>query len=55
MKRTTVGFIGAGRAVRFILEGWKRQGALPETIVVGDCNTETLGKLKTQFAGIEVA
>jgi len=47
MKNTTVGFIGGGRIVRVILQGWKRKGVLPAKIVVSDCNAENLNKLKT--------
>lgn len=47
MNNTTVGFIGGGRIVRVILQGWKRKGVLPAKIVVSDGNNENLGKLKT--------
>jgi pyrroline-5-carboxylate reductase len=55
MTNKTVGFIGGGRIARIVLEGWKRAGALPPRIVVGDCNAETLAKLKAQFPNIETA
>lgn len=55
MKFGSVGFIGGGRITRIFLGGWKRAGALPERIVVGDPNAETLAKLKADFPGIAVA
>jgi pyrroline-5-carboxylate reductase len=53
MKDTQVGFIGGGRVVRIILEGWKRRNALPGKIVVSDCNAATLASLKSLFPNIE--
>lgn len=53
MNETQVGFIGGGRIVRIILEGWKRKSALPDKIVVSDCNAATLASLKNQFPNIE--
>jgi pyrroline-5-carboxylate reductase len=41
MTTTTIGFIGGGRVTGIILEGWRRQNALPADIVVSDCNAET--------------
>lgn len=55
MTTRTVGFIGGGRITRIFLEGWRRANALPAKIVVGDCNTESLAKLKERFATIEIA
>lgn len=55
MSNQTIGFIGGGRIVRILLEGWKRAGKLPERIVVSDCNADVLAKLKAQFPGIETA
>jgi pyrroline-5-carboxylate reductase len=49
MSNQTVGFIGGGRITRILMEGWKRANALPASIVVSDCNAESLAKLKTQF------
>ena len=53
VKTATVGFVGGGRVVRFMLDGWKRQNALPNKVVVSDCNAETLAKLGAQFPNIE--
>lgn len=53
MTNKSIGFIGGGRVTRIFLEGWQRAGQLPAKIVVGDCNAETLGKLKARFPSIE--
>jgi pyrroline-5-carboxylate reductase len=55
MKTMRIGFIGAGRIVRIMLEGWKRRGVLPEAVVVSDCNAESVSKLKVQFPEVEAA
>ena len=36
----TIGMIGAGRATRFLLEGWIAGGGLPGRLPVTDCNVE---------------
>lgn len=41
----TLGFIGAGRIARIMLEGWKRAGALPEAVIVFDANAEHASRL----------
>jgi pyrroline-5-carboxylate reductase len=53
MKTTSIGFIGGGRAVRILLEGWTRKGVMPGNIVVSDCNEQTLEKLKSRFTTID--
>ena len=55
MANKTVGFIGGGRVVRILLEGWRRASALPAKIVVSDCNAESLAKLKARFPVVETA
>jgi len=55
LKTPTVGFVGGGRVTRIILEGWKRKAALPEQIVVSDCNAETLAQLQRDFATVQIA
>ncbi len=55
MTKKTVGFVGGGRVARIFLEGWQRANALPEKVVVSDCNAETLGKLKGRFPNTETA
>jgi pyrroline-5-carboxylate reductase len=55
MSNNTIGFIGGGRITRIILEGWKRGGALPASIVASDCNTETLAKLRASFPSVETS
>ena len=55
MSNRSVGFIGGGRITRIFLEGWKRANALPANIVVSDCSSESLVKLKTRFPGVQTA
>ena len=55
MSNKTIGFIGGGRITRIFLEGWKRAKGLPANIVVSDCNTESLAKLKMHFPAIQTA
>lgn len=53
MTQNTFGFIGGGRVTRFLLEGLKRAGRMPERVVVSDVNEEVLNKLKKYFPQIE--
>jgi len=55
MTNKSIGFIGGGRVTRIFLAGWQRAGQLPAKVVISDCNTETLTKLKAQFPSIEAA
>lgn len=41
----TIGFIGAGRIARIMLEGWKRAGALPEAVIVHDTSADRASRL----------
>jgi pyrroline-5-carboxylate reductase len=50
----SVGFVGGGRVARIILDGWRRAGAMPGRIVVGDPNETSLQALKSRFPSIEV-
>lgn len=54
MNTKRIGFIGGGRVARIFLEGWQRAKAIPDKIVVSDCNSETLAKLKARFPKIEI-
>lgn len=54
MTTKTIGFIGGGRVTRILLEGWRRQNALPAKIVVSDCNADSLAKLKARFPFIDI-
>ena len=45
----TMGFIGGGRIVRIMLEGWQRSGSLLPEIVVYDQSEETVAALKEAF------
>jgi pyrroline-5-carboxylate reductase len=55
MSNKTVGFIGGGRVTRIFLEGWKRANDMPTNIVVSDCNSESLAKLKSHFPSVQTA
>jgi pyrroline-5-carboxylate reductase len=55
MSNKSVGFIGGGRITRIFLEGWKRAKGLPASLVVSDCNPESLAKLKTHFPDLQTA
>lgn len=55
MTTKSIGFIGGGRVTRIFLEGWQRANAMPDQVVVSDCNAETLAKLKARFPKIETA
>jgi pyrroline-5-carboxylate reductase len=48
----TIGMIGAGRATRFLLEGWIAGGGLPCRVLVTDCDDEVLDKLARDVPGI---
>lgn len=53
MRDYTLGFIGAGRITRIMLDGFKRAGRLPQQIVVTDSNQEALDALKRHFPNID--
>lgn len=53
MKDYTLGFIGAGRVTRIMLEGFQRAGRFPKRVVVTDLKQETLDGLKTRFPTID--
>jgi len=55
MNAKQIGFIGGGRITRIFLDGWKWANALPASIVVSDCNADTLGRLKVRFPAIIAA
>ncbi|MFA4944735.1 MAG: NAD(P)-binding domain-containing protein [Lentisphaeria bacterium] len=48
----TVGFIGGGRVVRFLLEGWRRAGALPPIVRVCDPAPAAIAILEHEFAAV---
>ncbi len=50
---TGIGFVGGGRIVRIFLEGWSRARALPESVVVSDCNEEVLKNLQERFPNVQ--
>lgn len=55
MKDYTLGFIGAGRVTKIMLEGFKKAGKFPQQVVVTDLNQESLDTLKRQFPSIDNA
>src|SRR5687767_10635089 len=55
MTNKTLGFIGGGRIARILLEGWQRAKVLPTKVVVSDCNTEALARLKARVPPVETA
>jgi len=51
----SIGFIGAGRVCRVILEGLNRQNCLPENVVVHDCNADSTNAIKSLVASVDIA
>ena len=51
MSANTVGFLGGGRVVRILLEGWERAGRMPVEVVVHDPDPKVLAKLQARFPG----
>ncbi len=49
------GFVGGGRVVRIILNGWKNKKALPEEIRVLEIKPEAAGQLKSVIPEIKIA
>ena len=47
---TSIGFIGAGRITRIMIEGWKRAGRLSERIVVSDASETAVESIAVEFA-----
>jgi pyrroline-5-carboxylate reductase len=50
-----IGFIGAGRITRIILQGLKNKGKLPAKISVSDSELNVLDSLKKSFKQIEIS
>lgn len=55
MNNRTIGFIGGGRITRIILNGLKRAGQMPDTVVVSDSNEEALNALLAEFPDVIIA
>ncbi len=55
MSLQTVGFIGAGRAARILLGGWKRGQEMPSRVVLFDSNPQAPKALEPLGAQIEAA
>jgi pyrroline-5-carboxylate reductase len=54
IKNLSIGFIGAGRVTRIILEGLQRQNGNPKRVVVHDSNNETVKALKAVVPTVEI-
>jgi pyrroline-5-carboxylate reductase len=48
----SIGFIGAGRIARILLEGWKQADALPDTVVLFDTKPDVAEKLAGAFSAV---
>jgi len=55
MNDKKVGFVGAGRITRIILDGFRRVGKIPRQVVVSDLNDEGLSRLKARNPEIDIA
>ena len=52
MSAKTVGFLGGGRVVRILLDGWQRAGRMPVEVSVHDPDRTALAKLQTRFPSV---
>lgn len=52
-KKLSIGFIGGGRITGIFLDGWQKNKALPESIVISDSNPDVLSKIKGKYPAIE--
>jgi pyrroline-5-carboxylate reductase len=48
----SIGFIGAGRIARIMLEGWQRAGCLPPLVVVHDASAAAATRLAEAVPGV---
>lgn len=55
MAYKNAGFIGGGRIVHIVLNGWKRKNALPAEIKVVEIKPEVVERLKQQFPEVSVS
>ncbi len=51
----TIGFIGGGRIIKIILNGWKNSSIIPNAIMVTDTDIVALDRIKAQFPDIETS
>ncbi|MEA5097331.1 MAG: NAD(P)-binding domain-containing protein [Burkholderiaceae bacterium] len=51
----TISFIGAGRIVRIMLEGWGKANALPANILAYDAKPDAVSALQKSFPGVKAA
>lgn len=54
MSYRQVGFVGGGRIVRIVLNGWKNRNVLPEDIKVLEIKPEASQQLKSAFPKVQV-
>jgi pyrroline-5-carboxylate reductase len=54
MSTKSIGFIGSGRIATIFTGGWARAGAMPDKVVIFDCNQDVMAKLKSQHPDIRV-
>lgn len=54
-RNLSIGFVGGGRITRIFLDGWKKDGELPGTILVCDTNPDVLKTLQSKHPEIEVS
>lgn len=52
--KESIGFIGGGRIVRILLQGWKEGGKLPEDVIVSDPDQVALDRIAGEFPGVRV-
>lgn len=53
MAAKSVGFIGGGRIVSILLDGWARARATPGKVVIFDCNQDVLNKLRARHGLVQ--
>ena len=51
---TSIGFVGAGRIARIMLEGWKRAGVPPKEVLVFDSQAPAASKLAAAYGSVKV-
>jgi pyrroline-5-carboxylate reductase len=52
MTTRSVGFIGGGRVVSILLNGWRNSGSLPPRVELHDSDERVLGRLRDRFPGV---
>jgi pyrroline-5-carboxylate reductase len=52
---SSIGFIGAGRISRIMIEGWARVGHLPENILLSDLDPSKVNEIRDAFPAVGAA